>query len=132
MSNMGRRYIKPGIIHSNFRGVDIKPEWKYYLKDLLDKLDEYIHYYGKEKAHYEDGMEWYVTTYSKSDILIMYREDIASKKNPACKHWSVYVDYTAMDPDSSTCVFHMVAREDSCKLEWYMPGDWDDRIFSWP
>lgn len=126
-----KHYTKPGLIQQNFFGVDVRPEWKGYLNDLTDKLYKYIQYYGTKNSHYEDGEEWHVTRCSKKDILIMLREDVESEKNAERIQLCVYDDYNAAFPDDCNCVFSLVFYKDSIKLEWYIPGDWDERIFSW-
>lgn len=127
------RYVKPEFVRSNYRGVDIRPEWIDYLKDLLEKLEKYIRYYGKFTPHYEDEQEWHVTRCSKNGMLIMFREDIESDKNPARSQWAVFDDYNPAFPNDCICVFSLVFYENKkvVKLECYVPGDWDDRIFSW-
>lgn len=127
------RYIKPGLIRANYSGVDIKPEWTVYLDDLLTKMSKYIDYYGKLNSHYEDGEEWHVTRCSKNGILLFFREDIESDQNPARVQWCVFDDYNPAFPDDGNLVFNLVFyKNNTAKLEFYIPGDWDDRIFSWP
>lgn len=127
------RYIKPELVRANYIGVDIKPEWKVYLKDLLKKMNKYIDYYGKVDSHYEDGQEWHVTKYSKNGILICFREDVESDKNFARLQWCVFDDYNPAFPDDCNCVFSLVFQKNRniFRLDYYIPGDWDDRIFSW-
>lgn len=126
------KYIKPEFFRGNLLGIDIRPEWLNYIKDLTDKLIKYIEYYGVNNPHYEDGMEWYVSRYTRNGILIMQRYDIESEKNPHMGWLYVYINYEASDPNSGDCVFGLCADEKDLKLTCYIPGEWDDEIFSWP
>lgn len=126
------QYKKPGLIQQNFLGVDIRPEWVNYLKELTDKLSKYLQYYGHMQPHYKDGYEWNVTRCSKNGILIMLREDIESEKSHARSQLCVYDDYNAAFPDECNLVFSLVVHKNTIKLEYYVPGDWDEKIFSWP
>lgn len=126
------QYVKPGLIRRNYSGVDIKPEWINYLSDLMEKIMKYIDYYGDTQPYYEDEMEWYVTKCSKNGILMMFRKDIRSEKNPAREQWVVYDDYNAAYPNVCNEVFSIVNCKGVMRLEYYIPGDWDEKIFSLP
>lgn len=121
-------YIKPGLIQKNFFGVDIRPEWRDYLIKLIDKLFTYIERYGKIDIHFEDGDEWHVTKCSKKGILIWLRSDIDYNREHLC----VFDDYNPAYPDECNKVFGILLRENTLKLEYYIPGDWDEEILSWP
>lgn len=121
------QYIKPGIIRMNYVGVDIKPEWKDYLIKLMEKLFMCIERYGNTDIHYEDEEEWYVTKCFIKGFLIMLRSDI----NPKYEKLSVFEDYNPAFPNECNAVFSISLYKNTLKLEYYIPGDWDEEILSW-
>lgn len=128
----GSKYIKPGFIQKGYLGEDIRPEWGNYIGDLFNKMTKYLENYGKDNPHYEDGMEWHVVEFVKNNLLIQLRVVLESEKNMDMMHLYVFDNYDVTNPEGSICVFGMFLYKGKYKLEHYIPGDWDDKILSWP
>lgn len=125
-----KSYIKPGYIYS-IRGELVKREWYHYIGVLYEKAMHFIKYYTERDEFFENYQEWYVHQYFRDGIRIRSRVDNPEKKNKI-EWFVIFENCEREDEESGKEVFVLKMESGQSKILRNIPGDWDERIFSWP
>lgn len=120
---------KPGWISKSMGGVVIQPEWRDYITRLVEKITYYVENYGDVTIGRDERTA--VVAYYREGILIRFYMICAAGTESAEGSVIEIRDSYLSEQHNGTCVFYLVNLNDAAFIREYIPGDWDERIFSW-
>lgn len=122
-------YKKPGYISRNMGGVEMKAEWKRYFDGLLNKLSRYIEN-SDENRPFLDGTSAFWKC--QRDNLQIYSHALSRDTVTA---YEIVLEIFEADAREGRwqCVLNLSWKEGAGSVSiWeYIPGTWDEKIFSW-
>lgn len=123
--------VRPGYIYS-ITGEVVKQEWYRYILDLYERAMHFINYYTEPDEYYEDFHEWRIYQYFRDGVRIRRRIDNPEEKDQIVEWFVISENCERGNDESGKDVFVIKAESGQCTIFRNIPGDWDERIFSWP
>lgn len=121
-------YSKPFFIQRSLGGIIERPEWRNYFTNLIQKIAYYLEMFGDIKQDSRSGA--LIIYYRRAEILIMSSFKVVNDENTDNEVFMVKDGYIN-ERNPGTCVCTIAYQNENLVIWDYIPGDWDDRIFTW-
>lgn len=120
-------YKRPPFIPHTLEGVLIKEEWKKYISNMVEKVAYFAQWFGSVEEVMVGSQPGCRAYYYRGEILIRFIFTLDTEV-AQIKIWDGCRNGTEQ---SGACVFDVDNRKGYMLLHEFIPGDWDNRIFSW-